>query len=212
MGRIQDLAAQGSQNHADMLAREGLASDTENREGAGGAMPDTEEKNQNQSAHNEQDIDQQNHADVENGDYSQNAVNEETDSGDFSAEEGSGFSQEDAVSPDGEEMPANSSIDSLEQGIAADLNGIDPATGQGGNGNTTEQMERDINMSNSGSGADKSGLGSEPIEFGGTMFRAEWKDTLSHGTENSLSNMPNMPSGDKSKVNKKRDLSDLENK
>lgn len=178
--RQAESADAGAEN-----AREGLAAETN----ASGREEGTPGEGENSQA----DIDQD--PAVRDGTEGQSAM------------EGSGFSDSD-VAAQTEESQIETGTFGSDQAQAADLNGIDPATGRNVDGihDSLSSMEQDLGQMEEDN---RSGLGpSKPVEFGGTIFRSEWKDTLGKNTK---ATMPEtLEKGPHRSERRKLDKSDLE--
>ena len=188
-------------------AREGLAAETNasgREEGSPGEGENSQENFANQRQ--EQDVSQQ-----DNQENSQADIDQDTEVSDGteeqSAMEGSGFSDSD-VAAQTEESQMEAGTFGSDQAQAAALNGMDPATGRNVDriNDSLNSMEQDLGQMGSDN---KSGLGpSKPVEFGGTIFRSEWKDTLEKNTK---ATMPETPEkGLHRSERRKPDKSDLE--
>lgn len=173
-------------------AREGLAAET-NASGREEVPPGEEENSQENFANQRQDQDVSQEDNQENSQTNLNqdtAVNDGTE--EQAAMEGSGFSDSDTA-----DAMAQTEESQMEEGAfgsgqaqAADLNGIDPATGRNVDGinDSFNSMEQDLGQMEPDN---KSGLGpSKPVEFGGTMFRSEWKDILEKDTKATMPETP----------------------
>lgn len=188
-------------------AREGLAAETNasgREEGSPGEGENSQENFANQRQ--EQDVSQQDNQENSQADIDKDtAVSDGTE--EQSAMEGSGFSDSD-VAAQTEESQMEAGTFESDQAQAADLNGMDPATGRNVDriNDSLNSMEQDLGQMGSDN---KSGLGpSKPVEFGGTIFRSEWKDTLEKNTK---ATMPETPEkGLHRSERRKPDKSDLE--
>lgn len=161
-------------------AREGLAQDTRQDDAAmtGAGGPDSggssdvpkDEMLQGQENPNEAGSNERSAA----GGTDQDAAMTGTGEPPGTAGAGSGFQETDSGAADSGEMQAYNQDE-------ADLNGVDPVSGAPDRNQDLSAMEQDLADQGTHSGLEHTGT----VEFGGTMFRAEWKDTLDKQTTSS---------------------------
>ena len=197
----ENMVSEGDMNPTThSSSRDGLANDT-GMDGEKGIPPEQNHQNQ----HNENNIQGNDNKESQSannpemgGRYEGNSV-ESAEPADLH-QEGSGY--EDVA-----ESAGDSSIPQYNNSLAADLNGMDPETGEINKGSESmKRMEdnKDLEGQQYSIGSEASKRKSEVIQDSGTIFRAERMDSLQKESGNTNHEMPGYTTGAKAK--KKIDL------
>lgn len=181
-------AGEGGSSGVASAAREGLAQDT-SQEGV--PMPETDKATEEAGAETggEQTPEQSGRPD--NEDNMENGTpGPDNDGTAAESEEGIPPEQNTGASPDFREE-TEEGTENAEYGMngmgtysqeEADLNGVDPITGEPDQSQDLSMMDQDLAEAENRSGLEQKGT----VEYGGTMFRSEWEDTLNKQTRSTI--------------------------